>query len=208
MKVIAINGSPRKDGNTYFVLKTMAETLANEGIEVEILQIGDKLIHGCIGCAYCRKSENNMCVFNDDIVNEVSQKLRQCDGIILGSPTYYGGIAGAMKALLDRVFYSGSKYFLGKVGTAVAVARRAGAVETANQLSSYLRLSQVVLAPSQYWLALYGAGKGEVAQDLEGIQTAKKNAAAMAWLLKNTQASKGDLPQTLSEQKVMTNFIR
>ncbi len=205
MKVIAINGSPEKEGNTYTVLKMMADTLISEGIEVEIIQVGDQLIHGCIGCGYCRKCENNLCVFNDDITNEVSLKMRAADGIILGSPTYYGGIAGAMKCFLDRVFYSGTKYFLGKVGTAVAVARRAGAIEAANALSSYLRLSQVILTPSQYWLALYGAENGEVNQDLEGMQTAKKTALAMAWLLKRKN---DDLPEGMREQKIFTNFIR
>ncbi len=208
MKVIGINGSPRKDGNTSIALHIMEEELTNEGIEVEIIQIGDKLIHGCIACGYCFKSENNQCVFKDDIMNEVSNKMREADGIILGSPTYYGGIAGTMKSFLDRVFYTGHrvKPFRNKVATAVVSVRRAGGVEVFNQLTNYLNLAETVIPPSQYWGLGYGLNKGEIIQDAEGVQVIRRNANAMAWLLKTIDASKEPLPRIETGQA--TNFIR
>lgn len=208
MNVIAINGSPRKDGNTYTVLKAMAEELEKEQIHTEIIQVGDQMIHGCIACRYCRKSEQNHCVFKDDIVNEIADKMREADGFILGSPTYFGGIAGTMKSFLDRLFSTSGRYFKGKVAAVVAVARRAGAVETINQMTNYLRLSQTVIPPSQYWAGVYGAEKGEALQDEEGMQTARRNAQAMVWLLKAIYESKDQIHAFRDEAKIMTNFIR
>mgnify|MGYP000908392439 CR=1 FL=1 len=208
MKVIAINGSPRKDGNTSKALELMADELKNEGIEVEIIQVGHLSIHGCIGCQYCRSSEHNQCVFNDDIVNETSMKMREADGIILASPTYYAGIAGTMKSFLDRVFYSSSKYFKYKVGTVVTAVRRAGGVDVVHQLTNYLNLAQMVIPPSQYWMVTYGMNEGEILQDGEGVQTIQRNARAMAWLLKVIDAGKDKIPFPREEKRIFTNFIR
>ncbi|MEA4892563.1 MAG: flavodoxin family protein [Peptococcaceae bacterium] len=208
MKVIAINGSPRKDGNTSQALKIMAEEMERQGIEVEIIQIGQLDIHGCIGCGYCRTSEGNHCVFKEDIVNEAAKKMREADGFILASPTYYAGIAGTMKAFLDRVFFTSSGYFKFKVATSVSVVRRAGGVDVVHQLNNYLNLAQTVMPPSQYWTVAYGMEKGEVIQDGEGIQTLRKNAAAMAWLLKIIDAGKERTPFPPEEGHIMTNFIR
>lgn len=210
MKVIAINGSPKNDGNTATVLRVMAEELEKEGIETEIIQVGHALIHGCIGCGGCFKDPENKCVFKDDLVNEVTAKMREADGLILGSPTYFGGIAGAMKAFLDRAFYSSySGYFRNKVATAAAVVRRAGGVEVFNQLLNYLNLAETVTPPSQYWGVVYGAAPQEALKDEEGLQVVRRNAGAMAWLLKNAEAGKQAgvaLPGT--EKKSRTNFIR
>ncbi len=210
MKVVAINGSPRADGNTYTALKTMATQLENEGMEVEIIHIGDKTIHGCTGCGYCFRSENNQCVFKDDMVNEVTQKMREADGIILGSPTYFGGIAGTMKCFLDRAFYTsyGKGYFRNKVATSVATVRRSGGVEVYNQLNNYLALSETITPPSQYWVLGYGANKGEIEQDNEGMQAIRRNANAMAWLLKTIDAGKETIPLPTLEKRERTNFIR
>lgn len=208
MKVIAINGSPRKSGNTSLALKGMTSELESHGIETETIHIGHLDIHGCIACGYCRTSEQNQCVFNNDIVNDVSAKMREADGFILGSPTYYAGIAGTMKSFLDRVFYSSSPYFKYKVATSVAVVRRAGGVDVVHQLNNYLNLAQTVIPPSQYWTIGYGAAPGEVTQDGEGIQTLRKNAAAMAWLLQLIEAGKGTVPYPTDESRIMTNFIR
>lgn len=208
MKVIAINGSPRKNGNTSQALKIMADELEEQGIEVEIIQIGHLNIHGCIGCGYCRTSEENQCVFKDDIVNDVAKKMREADGFILASPTYYAGIAGTMKAFLDRVFYTSSKYFKYKVATSISVVRRAGGVDVVHQLNNYLNLAQTVMPPSQYWTIAYGLAKGEVIQDKEGIQTIRKNARSMAWLLNIIDAGKEKIPAPVDEDHVMTNFIR
>ncbi|OJU11775.1 MAG: NADPH-dependent FMN reductase [Clostridiales bacterium 43-6] len=208
MKVIAINGSPRKEGNTGHALKIMAEELEKQGIEVEIIQVGQMEIHGCIACGYCAKSENNSCVFNDDIVNETAEKMREADGFILSSPTYYAGIAGTMKSFLDRVFYTSSRYFKYKVATSVTSVRRAGGVDTVHQLNNYLNLAETVIPPSQYWTVGYGREKGEILRDGEGIQTIRKNARSMAWLLKLMEAGKETVPFPENEQRIMTNFIR
>ena len=208
MKVIAINGSPRKDGNTNQALKIMAHELEQQGIEVEIIHIGHLNIHGCIHCGYCWTSEGNHCVFKDDIVNETAKKMREADGFILGSPTYYAGIAGTMKAFLDRAFFTSSGYFKYKAATSISVVRRAGGVDAVHQLNNYLNLAQTVIPPSQYWTVAYGMDKGEIIQDEEGIQTIRKNARSMAWLLKIIDAGKENIPVPVEEDHVMTNFIR
>lgn len=208
MKVIAINGSPRKGGNTEIVLKAMAVELQKEKIDTEIIQVGNQRLHGCTACEYCASSEKNHCVFKDDILNEVSDKIRAADGFILGSPTYYAGIAGTMKCFLDRLFYSSGGYFKCKVAAPVAVTRRAGSIEVLDQLTHYLRLAQTVIPPSQYWATVYGAEKGEVLQDGEGMQTIRKNARAMAWLMKSLKDGEGHVPPYVDEERVMTNFIR
>jgi multimeric flavodoxin WrbA len=208
MNVIAINGSPRANGNTSMALKAMTDELEKQGIQTETIQIGKLSIHGCIACGHCRSSEGNRCVFNDDSVNEIAQKLRDCDGFILGCPTYYAGIPGTMKSFLDRVFYTSSRYFRLKVATSCAVVRRAGGVDVVHQLNNYLNLAQTVIPPSQYWTIAYGRDKGEVAGDGEGMQTLVKNAASMAWLLKLIEAGKGTVEPPQDEPRVMTSFIR
>lgn len=208
MKVIAINGSPRKEGNTAMALEIMLEELRKEGIEVETIHIGSEAIHGCIGCGYCSNSKENVCVFKDDIVNEVAKKMRNADGFILASPTYYAGIAGTMKSFLDRVFYTSSSYFKYKVATSISVVRRAGGVDVIHQLNNYLNLAETVIPPSQYWTVAYGAKKGEVVQDDEGIQTIRRNAISMAWLLKVIDNGKEIIPIPKEEDHVRTNFIR
>ena len=208
MKVIAINGSPRTNGNTSMALRAMTDELERQGIETETIQIGKQSIHGCIACGHCFKSEGNKCVFTDDLVNETAQKMRDADGFILGCPTYYAGIPGTMKSFLDRVFYTSSRYFRGKVATSCAVVRRAGGVDVVHQLNNYLNLAQVVIPPSQYWTIAYGRMPGESAGDGEGMQTLTKNARSMAWLLKLIEHGKDVLPLPEDEPKVMTSFIR
>lgn len=208
MKVIAINGSPHKNGNTALALKAMTDELERQGIETETIQIGQQSIHGCIACGHCNKSEGNRCVFSDDPMNEVAQKMRDAQGFILGCPTYYAGIPGTMKSFLDRVFYTSSRYFRGKVATSAAVVRRAGGVDVVHQLNNYLNLAQVVIPPSQYWTIAYGRLPGEAAGDGEGMQTLTKNARSMAWLLKLIEHGKDVLPLPEDEQRIMTSFIR
>ena len=210
MKVVGINGSPRKDGNTFLALEEMSRQLKKEGIEVEIIHIGADLIRGCIGCGYCKTSDDNLCVFRDDIVNETIQKLREADGIIFGSPTYYAGIAGTMKSFLDRVFFTNSaaQKFKHKIGTSVGIARRAGAVDVVHQLNNYFLLAEMVVPQSQYWNIAFGLKKGEVLEDLEGMQTLRKNASAMAWLLKMKESTEGSVKLPLREDRVATHFIR
>ena len=208
MNVIAINGSPRANGNTAMALKAMTDELEQQGIQTETIQIGKLNIRGCIACGHCKTSEGNRCVFADDCVNEIAQKLREADGFILGCPTYYAGIPGTMKSFLDRVFYTSSRYFRLKVATSCAVVRRAGGVDVIHQLNNYLSLAQTVIPPSQYWTIAYGRDKGEVAGDGEGMQTLVKNARSMAWLLKLIDAGKGTVALPEDEPKVVTSFIR
>jgi multimeric flavodoxin WrbA len=208
MRVIAVNGSPRADGNTATALRAMADVLKEEGIDTEFVQVGGKLIHGCIGCGYCATSDNSLCVFKEDIVDESALRMREADGIILGAPTYFAGIPGDMKAFLDRVFFSSRQYFRCKVGTAITAVRRGGGVGVVHQLMNYFNLSETVTPPTQYWTIVYGLNKGEATQDLEGMQTIRKNARAMAWLLKIIDASKGKIPLPPPEEHVFTHFIR
>ena len=210
MRVVGINGSPRKDGNTFLALEEMSNQLKKEGIQVEIVHVGADSIRGCIGCGYCTTSEENLCVFKDDIVNETIQKLREADGIIFGSPTYYAGIAGTMKSFLDRVFFTNSaaQKFKHKIGTSVGIARRAGAVDVVHQLNNYFSLAEMVVPQSQYWNIAFGLKKGEVLEDLEGMQTLRKNASAMAWLLKMKESTEGSVKLPLREDRVATHFIR
>lgn len=208
VKVIALNGSPRKDGNTAAALKIMAEELKKEGIETEIVNVGHLAIHGCTACGYCAGSENNECIFKDDPVNETAAKIREADGFILASPTYYAGIAGTMKSFLDRLFYSSSRHFKYKAAAAVSAVRRTGGIDTLHQLKNYLDLAQTVTPPSQYWTVVYGRAEGEMEQDGEGVQTIRKNARAMAWLMKVVSEGKKSVPLPPEEKRVFTNFIR
>ena len=208
MKVIAVNGSPREDGNTSAALKIMAEELEKEGITVETVNIGHLAIRGCTACGYCASSENNECVFKDDPVNETAAKIREADGFIIASPTYYAGIAGTMKSFLDRLFYSSSRHFKYKVAAAVTAVRRTGGIDTLHQLKNYLDLAQTVTPPSQYWTVVYGRTGGEMLQDAEGVQTIRKNAGAMAWLIKVISEGKKTVPLPPEEKRVFTNFIR
>jgi multimeric flavodoxin WrbA len=206
MKVIALNGSPRKDGNTATVLTAMAAELEKQGVQVETHQIGRyDNIRGCIACGHC--SKYGKCFYDDDGVNKIADKIAEADGFILASPTYYAGIAGTMKCFLDRMFYSASSRFRYKVGTVASVVRRTGGLDVQHQLLNYLHLAEVVIPPSQYWTVVYGAGKGEVLQDAEGMQTARKNARAMAWLLKVLEKG-AEVPLPQEEERQWTNFIR
>jgi multimeric flavodoxin WrbA len=211
MKAIAINGSPNRDGNTATALAVMAETLGEDGIASEILQVGGQRIRGCIGCGHCHSSKDNACVFDDDEVNEFSVKMREADGIILGAPTYYAGIPGDMKSFLDRVFFSGSRYFRHKVGAAVVVVRRTGGLDALQALMNFFSLAETVTPPSQYWMVAHGMDKKEVLRDDEGMQTIRKNARGMAWLIKMIADTRGRIPtpdEVKREKRVFTNFIR
>jgi len=208
MKVIGINGSPNKNGNTARALELMADKLRHEGIDTEIIHAGSLLVHGCTGCGYCFKSSLNQCIFKDDAVNDTALKMRDADGLILGSPTYYAGIAGTMKSFLDRVFFTSSRYFRYKVGTSVSAVRRAGGVDTVHQLNNYFNLAEMITVPSQYWTIAYGLNEGEILKDGEGIQTLQKNAMAMAWLLKVIDEGKKNIPLPPESERVFTNFIR
>lgn len=209
MKVIAINGSPKAEGNTYHALKMVAEQLEKEGISTEIIHVGNKNIRGCLACGGCAKNQDEKCVINDE-VNDIIQKMKDADGIVIGSPVYYASIAGTMKSFLDRAFYvagaGNDGLFRHKVGASVAVARRSGEVATFDHLNHYFTVSEMFVVPSRYWNVIHGRMPGEALQDEEGVQTMRVLAKNMAFLMNSIEQNKENLP--LKEDKIMTNFIR
>lgn len=204
MHVVAFNGSPHPGGTTSRGIGVMAEELEKAGVQVEIVQVGGEALRGCTGCGKCR--ELRRCVF-DDIVNQCIAKVNQAGGIILGSPVYYGGIAGAFKCFLDRLFFTGpdTKY---KPGAAVAALRRAGGIAVYQQLCSYMNLGQMIITPTQYWSLIHGHNAQEALEDKEGMQVMRGAGRNMAWLLKALEAGKRDIPLPPEEPRVWTNFIR
>ena len=205
MKVLLINGSPKKEGNTFIALREVQQTLEAEGIETELIHVGHKPIHGCIACNRC--AETGKCAF-DDIVNEVAAKFEQADGIVLGSPVYYASPAGTMVAFLDRLFYSSSFDKSMKVGAAVVVARRGGTTATFDVLNKYFTISNMPIAPSQYWNSVHGRTPGEALQDGEGLQTMRQLARNMAFLIKSIQLGKEKYGLPAHEERIATHFIR
>lgn len=210
MKVLVINGSPKKEGNTKIALDIMKEELIKLGIEVEDFHVGSK-INGCLGCMKCTEMLNGTCIIKNDVVNEAVQKIIESDGVILSSPTYYANISGTMKSFLDRVFFVAGVnggLFRHKVGASISPVRRAGAVETISALDKYFTISEMFTSTSTYWNMIYGATPGEVLKDEEGIQTIKTLAKNMGFLLKSLDLGKkaGLAPE--QEVRISTNFIR
>ena len=210
MKVVAFNGSPRKEGNTYQALKIVAEQLEMENIEVEIIHVGNKNIQGCSACSSCFKSRDERCILNDE-VNEWIQKMKEADGIIFGSPVHYSGITGTMKTFMDRAAYvaSANKGLLkNKVGASVVAVRRSGGVPAFNQLNNYITYSEMIMPSSNYWNVIYGQKPGEALMDDEGVQIMRVLGKNMAWLMKVIEFSEGKIEKPQSEKKIATNFIR
>ena len=205
MKVLLINGSPRKYGCTYTALKEAAETLEKEGIETEIIQVGHHAVRGCIACGQCRK--NGKCVF-DDIVNEVSVKFEEADGLIIGSPVYYASPNGTLLSFLDRLFYSSSFDKTMKVGASVAAARRGGTTATFDVLNKYFTISGMPVVSSQYWNNVHGSNAEDVLHDLEGLQTMRTLGRNMAFLMKSIALGKDQFGLPEKEVKIATNFIK
>ena len=211
MKVVAINGSPHKEGNTFHALNMVGTELIAAGIEFEIIHIGHKEIHGCMACNNCSKNRDEKCSIKKDDLNDWIQKLKNADGILIGSPVYYAGIPGTMKCFLDRVFYvagSNGNLFRHKVGAAVVAVRRSGGTATFDSLNHYLLYSEMILATSSYWNVIHGTGPGEVENDAEGVQIMQTLGRNMAWILKMKEATKETLDEPKKVRKVMTNFIR
>ncbi|MGC9966448.1 MAG: flavodoxin family protein [Syntrophobacteraceae bacterium] len=188
MKVMAFNGSARKDGNTAILINYVLSELRNEGIETELMQLAGKKIHGCIACYKCMENKDKQCAVKDDIANECIQKMLEADGIILGSPTYFSDVTPETKALIDRAgFVSRMNDFMfkRKVGAAIVAVRRAGATHVFDTINHLFLGSQMIVPGSIYWNIGVGRDKGEVEKDEEGIQTMKVLGQNMAWLLKN-----------------------
>lgn len=211
MKIIAINGSPKKEGNTFHAISMVAEELAKEGIETEILHIGNKLIHGCLACNGCAKNKDEKCIIPNDSVNEWIQKMKDADGIILAAPVYYSGIPGTMKSFLDRAFYvagvNGS-LFRHKIGASIVADRRSGGVSTFTQLNNFLTYSEMILPTSNYWNVVFGRAPGEVEQDEEGKQIMSVLGKNMAWTLKLKEFGEKSITPPEKTLKTYMSFIR
>ncbi len=205
MKVLLINGSPKKEGNTFIALSEVQKTLTAEGIETEMIHVGHMNIHGCIACNKC--AETGKCAFND-IVNEVADKFKDAEGIVVGSPVYYASPNGTLLSFLDRLFYSSPFDKSMKVGAAVAVARRGGTTATFDVLNKYFTISNMPIAPSQYWNSVHGRMPGEATQDGEGLQTMRQLARNMAFLIKSIQLGKEKFGLPEHEKRIATHFIR
>lgn len=177
MKVLMINGSPKKNGNTSIALQEMEKIFAEEGIETEILHVGNKPVRGCIACGQC--FEKGRCVF-DDIVNQAAEKFEECDGLVVGSPVYYASANATLVAFLTRLFYSTHFDKTMKVGAAVAVARRGGLSSTFDELNKFFTISGMPVASGQYWNSIHGREPGEAAEDAEGLQSMRTLARNMA----------------------------
>ncbi|MDX2496197.1 MAG: flavodoxin family protein [Desulfuromusa sp.] len=211
MKTLALNGSPKKEGNTFHALKIVSTELEKEGIETEIIHIGNKVIRGCTACGLCTKNKNEQCVLPGDEVNEWIQKMKQADAIILGSPVHFAGIGGTMKSFLDRAFYVSStndNMLRHKIGAAVAAVRRSGGLPTVDQLNNYLSYSEMLIATSNYWNVIHGTQPGEVTQDAEGVQIMRVLGKNMAWLMKLAENGKGKIVPPEREAKTRMNFVR
>lgn len=189
MKAIAVNGSPRKNGNTYILLQTVLKELEARGIETELIQAGGRDIHGCIACGKCKKSEVPQCAFNDDIVNESIRKIENADALILGSPVYFGGLTAQMKAFIDRVGYvtRPHKTLKGMVCASVTAVRRNGALVAFNSMNNLFTISEGIIVGSSYWNQGVGRAVGDVENDEEGLgvmRTLGQNMADAMFALK------------------------
>lgn len=205
MKVLLINGSPNKNGCTNTALSIVAETLNKNNIETEIIHVGNKPIRGCISCGKC--SETGKCVF-DDMVNEVAEKFKDCDGIVVGSPVYYASANGTLISFLDRLFYSSSAVDKTmKVGAAVVSARRAGTTATFDELNKYFTINNMPVAPSQYWNMVHGFTPEDVYADKEGCQIMRTLGNNMAFLIKSIELGKKTYGLPEKEERISTNFI-
>ncbi|GBC60588.1 flavodoxin family protein [Desulfonema ishimotonii] len=191
MKVVAFNGSPRKDGNTSHMIRHVLEALEKQEIETEMVQLGGKKIRGCMACYKCFESKDKRCAVDKDILNDCIEKMLDADGIILGSPTYFANMSTELKALIDRagiVAKANEDMFRRKVGAAVVAVRRAGSVHTFDSINHFFTIGQMIIPGSSYWNMGIGMDKGDVEKDDEGVQTMKTLGENMAWLLKKIAA--------------------
>ena len=205
MKVLLINASPKAKGNTYIALHEMEKVFAEQGIETELMHIGNQAIRGCIACNRCSKL--GRCVF-DDMVNEAAPKFEAADGIVAAGPVYYASANGTLVSFMDRLFYSTSFDKTMKVGATVAVCRRGGASATFDQINKYFTIAGMPVASSQYWNSVHGAAPGEAEQDAEGLQTLRVLARNMSFLIKSIALGKEKYGLPEKEPHQWTNFIR
>ena len=207
MKALLINGSPHAKGCTYTALSELKHTLEAEGIETELIHVGNQDVRGCIACGQCRKL--GKCVF-DDVVNEVASKLAEADAFVIGAPVYYSSPAGGAISFMDRLFFSTFNVDKTmKVGAAVVTCRRGGNTASFDVLNKYFSISGMPIASSQYWNMVYGGSAEEVLKDAEGLQTMRNIGQNMAWLLKCIELGKANgITHPENPRRPMTNFIR
>ena len=205
MKVIAFNGSPHNDRVIQTALELMCAELENEKIGTEIIQAGREPLRGCVDCRKCK--DLGKCIYDDDLVNIAAEKIKTADGFIIGSPVYYGSIAGNFKCFLDRLFFSGLALDF-KPASALVSCRRTGGINAFHQLNNYFTLSRAVIVPSPYWGVVHGNTREEVMEDIEGQQIIKTSAVNMAWLIKAINFAKKEMPLPNTPPRVRTNFIR
>ena len=205
MKVLIINGSPRVNGNTSVAVREMEKVFAEEGVETEVVQVGNKDIRGCIACGYCR--ENGKCVFND-VVNELAPKFEEADGLVVASPVYYASANATLIACLTRLFYSTPFDKSMKVGASVVCARRGGCSATFDELNKFFTISSMPIASSQYWNSIHGREQGQAEMDEEGRQTMRVLARNMSFLMKSIALGKEKYGLPEKEEQLWTHFIR
>ena len=205
MKVLILNGSPKPDGNTAIAIEEMRKVFAEEGVETEIVQVGNKDVRGCIACGRC--GELGRCVF-DDVVNEIAEKFEKADGLVVASPVYYASANATLIAVLDRLFYSSHFDKTMKVGASVVCARRGGCSATFDELNKYFMISSMPVASSQYWNSIHGRTPGEADEDEEGKQTMRVLARNMTFLTKSIALGKEKFGLPKTEPRVATHFIR
>ena len=207
MKVLMINGSTHEKGTTAAALKYIADELKAQGVDSEIVCLGTAAVHSCTGCMGCQKT--GKCVFDDDPVNSIGEKVKGADGYVFAAPVHYASPSGAVIALLDRLFYAYGKYMRFKPAAAVVAARRAGTTASFDVLNKYIQINNMLQVPSTYWNNVFGANAEDTKQDLEGQTVMRAIGSNMAWLLKLLDSAKGtDLEKPVIIDKVKTNFIR
>ena len=211
MKVLLVNTSPHENGTTWAALNEAANALNSCGVDTEIFWAGKGQPGCCISCQQCKKQRVDYCVaFQDDACNQILDKMKECDALVVGSPVHYASAGGSVTALLDRMFYAGSRDLRGKVGAAVVSARRAGTTAALDQLNKYFIISGMPIAPSQYWTMVHGNTPDQVRQDEEGMQTMRTLGRNIAFMVKAFALAKenGINPPELEKEKKFTNFIR
>jgi len=204
MKVLILNGSPKTNGNTMTAISEMVKVFDSEGVESEVIHVGNKDIRGCVSCNSC--ATKGKCVF-DDVVNEIAPKFEASDGLVLASPVYYASANATLIACLDRLFYSSSFDKTMKVGASIVVARRGGCSATFDELNKYFTISGMPVASSQYWNSVHGRTPGEAAKDLEGLQTMRVLAKNMTFLMKSIALGKEKFGLPDKEEHLWTHFI-
>ena len=203
-----VNGSSKPNGCTATALQEIAKVLREEGIDSEIVCLGGGPLRDCIGCLGCMKLDGQ-CAFNDDCINEILEKAKTCDGFIFGTPVYYAHPSGRVLSALDRMFYAGKKYFMHKLGAAIASARRAGTTASIDALNKYFTIAEMPVVSSSYWNMVHGNKPEEVLQDAEGLQVMRNLGRNMAWLLKCLEAGRNTgVAVPVNEYDNKTNFIR